>query len=151
MEFNYQRTRKHTIGKLVVMCLAMLLPLVLIGVFGSIYNFIKGDQALDLKIFRYVVCIIFEAIIILKIVLYARIISSEEWARKYFVKKRDERNMYIKQRTSGFTMKFLLFFEAIGMIVSGFISQQVFYCLGGVIVTTLLAYIFTYLYFSKKI
>lgn len=151
MEFNYSKTRKHAIGKLVVMSLATLLPLVLVGVFGAIYNFFKGSQALDLKIFRYVVLVIFEAIVIYKICFYLRIISSEEWTEEIYIKKRDERNIYIKQRTHSFTIKLALFVCGIGMIISGFLSKTVFYTLGSIIVVILLSHLFTYLYFSKKI
>ncbi len=151
MEFNYAKIRKHAIGKLIVMSLATLLPLVLVGVFGMIYDFFKGDQALDLKIFRYVVLVLFEAAVIWKIVLYVRIIVSEEWTEQNYIRKRDERNIYIKQRTNAFTLKLVLYISGIGMIVSGFLSKTAFYTLGIVVVVIIITHIFTYLYFSKKI
>lgn len=151
MEYNYQKSRKHTIGKLVVMSLATLLPIILVGVFGSIYDFFKGNQALDLKIFRYIVFIILETFIIIKITFYIRVIVSKDWAEQYYIKKRDERNIYIRQRTNSFTIKLLLFLEAVGMVSAGFFSKQIFYCLCAILVATLLIYLFTYLYFSKKI
>lgn len=151
MEFNYENTRKHTIGKLVVMSLSTLLPLLAIVLLGLIYDFFKGEQALDLKIFRYIVFIVFECAIISRIVLYIRIIVSKDWATAYYIKKRDERNVYIKQRTNSFTLKFVLFFEALGTIAAGFISAAVFYSIIAIIGVTLATYFFTYLYFSKKI
>lgn len=151
MDFNYKRTRKHTIGKLVVMSLATLLPLVLVAILGIVYDFFKGEQALDLKIFRYVVLVVFETVIIYKIAIYIRIIASKAWAEKYFIKKHDERCIYIKQRTSTFTLKMVLYLCALGMVVTGFINKTLFYCFGGVIAVTLLTLLLTYLYFSKKI
>lgn len=151
MDFNYKRTRKHTIGKLVVMTLATVLPLVIVAILGLVYDFFKGEQALDLKIFRYVVLIVFESVIIYKIAIYARIISSQSWAEKYYIKKHDERCIYIKQRTSTFTLKLVLYLCALGMIVTGFVNKTLFYCFGGVIVVTLLTLLITYSYFSKKI
>lgn len=151
MDFNYKRTRNHTIGKLVVMSLATLLPLVLVAILGIVYDFFKGEQALDLKIFRYVVLVVFETVIIYKIAIYIRIIASKTWAEKYFIKKHDERCIYIKQRTSTFTLKMVLYLCALGMVVTGFINKTLFYCFGGVIAVTLLTLLLTYLYFSKKI
>lgn len=151
MDFNYKKTRKHAIGKLVIMSLATLLPLILVGVFGIIADFFSSEQALDLQIFRYVVLVIFEAALIYKIVFYIRVIISEEWARSNYIKRRDERHLYIRQRTSSFTLKMILFVSAVGMIVTGFISKTAFYTLCGVVVVTVLTYIFTSLYFSKKI
>ena len=150
MEFNYQKKRKHTIGKLVVMSLATLLPIIAYFVLGAIYRFFESQDKMDLVVLRLLVLIIFEIIIALKIVLYIRIIASEEFASRYFIKKNDERNISIKQRTTSFTMKLSLYLMGIGMIVSGFFSKAIFYALGATIICEIIIYIFTQLYFSKK-
>ena len=94
MEFNYQKKRKHTIGKLIVMSLATLLPIIAYFVLGAIYRFFNSPEKIDLVVLRLLVLIIFELAIAFKIVLYIRIIASEEFANKYFIKKNDERNIY---------------------------------------------------------
>ena len=95
MEFNYQKKRKHTIGKLIVMSLATLLPIIAYFVLGAIYRFFNSPEKMDLVVLRLLVLIIFELAIAFKIVLYIRIIASEEFANKYFIKKNDERNLWL--------------------------------------------------------
>lgn len=150
MDFNYQKKRKHTIGKLVVMSLATLLPIIAYFILGAIYNFFKSPDKLDLVVLRLLVLVLFETIIALKIILYVRIIVSEEYAKKYFIKRNDERNIYIKQRTTSFTMKLSLYIMGVGMVVTGFYSKSLFYALGAIILGELLIYVFSHLYFSKK-
>lgn len=150
MEFNYQKKRKHTIGKLIVMSLATLLPIIAYFVLGAIYRFFNSPEKMDLVVLRLLVLIIFELAIAFKIVLYIRIIASEEFANKYFIKKNDERNIYIRQRTTSFTMKLSLYLMGVGMVVAGFYSKAIFYVLGAIIICEIIIYIFTHLYFSKK-
>ena len=150
MEFNYQKKRKHTIGKLIVMSLATLLPIIAYFVLGAIYRFFNSPEKMDLVVLRLLVLIIFELAIAFKIVLYIRIIASEEFANKYFIKKNDERNIYIRQRTTSFTMKLSLYLMGVGMVVAGFYSEAIFYALGAIIICEIIIYIFTHLYFSKK-
>lgn len=150
MEFNYQKKRKHTIGKLIVMSLATLLPIIAYFVLGAIYRFFNSPEKMDLVVLRLLVLIIFELVIAFKIVLYIRIIASEEFANKYFIKKNDERNIYIRQRTTSFTMKLSLYLMGVGMVVAGFYSKAIFYALGAIIICEIIIYIFTHLYFSKK-
>lgn len=150
MEFNYQKKRKHTIGKLIVMSLATLLPIIAYFVLGAIYRFFNSPEKMDLVVLRLLVLIIFELAIAFKIVLYIRIIASEEFANKYFIKKNDERNIYIRQRTTSFTMKLSLYLMGVGMVVAGFYSKAIFYALGAIIICGIIIYIFTHLYFSKK-
>lgn len=150
MEFNYQKKRKHTIGKLIVMSLATLLPIIAYFVLGAIYRFFNSPEKMDLVVLRLLVLIIFELAIAFKIVLYIRIIASEEFANKYFIKKNDERNIYIRQRTTSFTMKLSLYLMGVGMVVAGFYSKEIFYALGAIIICEIIIYIFTHLYFSKK-
>ena len=150
MEFNYQKKRKHTIGKLIVMSLATLLPIIAYFVLGAIYRFFNSPEKMDLVVLRLLVLIIFELAIAFKIVLYIRIIASEEFANKYFIKKNDERNIYIRQRTTSFTMKLSLYLMGVGMVVAGFYSKAIFYALGAIIICETIIYIFTHLYFSKK-
>ena len=150
MEFNYQKKRKHTIGKLIVMSLATLLPIIAYFVLGAIYRFFNSPEKMDLVALRLLVLIIFELAIAFKIVLYIRIIASEEFANKYFIKKNDERNIYIRQRTTSFTMKLSLYLMGVGMVVAGFYSKTIFYALGAIIICEIIIYIFTHLYFSKK-
>lgn len=126
MEFNYQKKRKHTIGKLIVMSLATLLPIIAYFVLGAIYRFFNSPEKMDLVVLRLLVLIIFELAIAFKIVLYIRIIASEEFANKYFIKKNDERNIYIRQRTTSFTMKLSLYLMGVGMVVAGFYSKAIF-------------------------
>lgn len=150
MEFNYQKKRKHTIGKLVVMCFATLLPIIAYFVLGSIYRFFNSPEKMDLVVLRLLVLIISELVIGLKIILYIRIIASEEFANRYFIKKNDERNIYIRQRTTSFTMKLSLYLMGVAMIVAGFYSKAIFYALGATIICEIIIYGFTYLYFLKK-
>ncbi len=150
MQFDYAKKRKHTIGKLVVMSLAIVLPIIAYFVLGYIYKSVGGDDPLDLEILRVLVLVACELVIAAKIFFYVRIIASEDYATNYFIKKNDERNVYIKQRTTTFTMKFLLYVTALEMIIAGFFSKLLFYSLGSVIIVMGLTYFFTYIYFNKK-
>ena len=95
MQFDYAKKRKHTIGKLVVMSLAIVLPIIAYFVLGFIYDAFDGNDPLDLEILRILVLVVFELVIAAKIYLYVRIITSEDFATNYFIKKNDERNVYI--------------------------------------------------------
>lgn len=132
------------------MSLATLLPIIAYFVLGAIYRFFNSPEKMDLVVLRLLVLIIFELAIAFKIVLYIRIIASEEFANKYFIKKNDERNIYIRQRTTSFTMKLSLYLMGVGMVVAGFYSKAIFYALGASIICEIIIYIFTHLYFSKK-
>ncbi len=150
MEFNYQKKRKHTIGKLCVMSASTLLPIAAYFILSIIYEFFGSDNSLDLEVLRLMVVVVFELIIAFKIVHYIRIIISEDYATDYFIKKYDERNLYIKQRTTSFTLKLTLYIIAVALIVSGFFSKLLFYTLGGLIVVIAIVYFATLTYFSKR-
>lgn len=150
MEFNYQKKRKHTIGKLCVMSASTLLPIAAYFILSIIYEFFGSKDKMDLEVLRLLVLVIFECIIAMKIVHYIRIIISEDYATDYFIKKYDERNLYIKQRTTSFTLKMVLYIIAIGLIVSGFFSKILFYSLGGLIIVIGIIYFVTLTYFSKR-
>lgn len=150
MQFDYAKKRKHTIGKLVVMSLAIVLPIIAYFVLGFIYDAFDGNDPLDLEILRILVLVVFELVIAAKIYLYVRIITSEDFATNYFIKKNDERNVYIKQRATAFTMKFLLYVLALGMVIAGFFSQLLFYTLGSLAIVMILTNFIAYVYFNKK-
>lgn len=150
MEFNYQKKRKHTIGKLCVMSASTLLPIAAYFILSIIYEFFGSKNKMDLEILRLMVVVIFELIIAFKIVHYIRIIISEDYATDYFIKKYDERNLYIKQRTTSFTLKMTLYIIAVALIVSGFFSKLLFYSLVGLIVVIGIVYFATLAFFSKR-
>lgn len=150
MEFNYQKKRKHTIGKLCVMSASTLLPIAAYFILSIIYEFFGSKNKMDLEILRLMVVVIFELIIAFKIVHYIRIIISEDYATDYFIKKYDERNLYIKQRTTSFTLKMTLYIIAVALTVSGFFSKLLFYSLVGLIVVIGIVYFATLAFFSKR-
>lgn len=150
MEFNYQKKRKHTIGKLCLMSASTLLPIAAYFILSIIYEFFGSKNKMDLEILRLMVVVIFELIIAFKIVHYIRIIISEDYATDYFIKKYDERNLYIKQRTTSFTLKMTLYIIAVALIVSGFFSKLLFYSLVGLIVVIGIVYFATLAFFSKR-
>ena len=53
MEFNYQKKRKHTIGKLIVMSLATLLPIIAYFVLGAIYRFFNSPEKIILRMLNH--------------------------------------------------------------------------------------------------
>ena len=114
MEFNYQKKRKHTIGKLIVMSLATLLPIIAYFVLGAIYRFFNSPEKMDLVVLRLLVLIIFELAIAFKIVLYIRIIASEEFANKYFIKKNDVSEELIKEYEDKLPSEMIAFWKEFG-------------------------------------
>lgn len=150
MQFNYQRTRKHTIGKLVVMSLSTILPILLWFVVGYFCKD-KYEEYESLMVYRLIILLIAEGLICLRIATYIRIIVSEEWATNYFISKRDERNTYIRFRSQTFSRKLMLYGETIAMIVTGFINQILFWTLGIIVICTVLTDLIAHFYFSRKI
>ncbi len=139
---------KATKIKLVLACLATLLPVIIVS---SLEAILKEQFNYELLVLRYLVFGILEAAIIFKIAIYSLIIGSEKWRIKLYTKYNDERNAFIKTKSYNLVIKTILFLNALFMIVAGYYKQPHFFFLLSIeCILILLIYGICYLYYRKK-
>lgn len=149
--YDLQRLRKTTKIKLVFMSISIIVPILAIMILTPLSAKYFSDYVkLPVKVLRYAVVAFGEIFIICKLVYYGRILGSEAFARHTLIKKNDERNIFIRQKYSLFTIKMVFFLLLIGIIISGFLSTTVFVTLIAVAVAIFLTEMITMLYYNKK-
>lgn len=147
MEFNYEAYKKHTIVKLIFMSIGLAIPVILIC---FVLPHFEADIKNDLKVIRWIVLAFFEAAIVYKLYKYIRIIINADYAKDYYIKLNDERQVFIRQKSSTFTLKLLLYCLALGAIVAGFYNSYVFYTLLLVIGFIVVSNIIITIFYNKK-
>lgn len=144
---NMEHFRKVTKIKLILMCLATLLPIVIVS---SLEAFIKKQFGYEFLVLRYLAFALFELAIILKIVNYCLIITNENYCLKIYTKIRDERNIFIRSKIQNITIKTILFLNAIGLICAGFLDPLIFIVLAIETGIIIILYFSAFFYYRKK-
>ena len=144
---NLPRYKKVTKIKLILMCLATLLPILIVS---SLEAFIKKQFGITFLVLRYLVFSLCELSIILKIIHYILILKNEDYCLKVYTKINDERNIFIRAKTHSFTIKTILFINAILLIVFGFIEPLVFIVLASESLLIVIILIISAVYYNKK-
>lgn len=139
--------KKFTKIKLIIMCLATLLPIVLVA---PLETFIKENFNIEVLVLRYLVVALYEICIILKIVRYILILTRKEYCSMQYTKAIDERNIFIRNKTQNFTIKTILFFNSLALIISGFLEPLIFMVIASESLVIVIIYFAAYLYYRKK-
>ncbi len=146
---NIEHLKKTSLIKLIIMCLATILPIVLLVIFELIPN--REESALaDLIIIRYGILVLLEGYIGLKIYKYIKILNSIDYAQNEVIKRNDERNKFIKLKTESMTIKICIYALGIALIVTAFINRFIFYTILGVVLFAVICFIVVNLYYTKK-
>ncbi len=146
---NIEHLKKTSLIKLIIMCLATILPIVLLIIFELIPK--REESALaDLIIIRYGILVLLEGYIGLKIYKYIKILNSIDYAQNEVIKRNDERNKFIKLKTESMTIKICIYALGIALIVTAFINRFIFYTILGVVLFAVICFIVVNLYYTKK-
>lgn len=146
---NIEHLKKTSLIKLIIMCLATILPIVLLVIFELIPK--REESALaDLIIIRYGILVLLEGYIGLKIYKYIKILNSIDYAQNEVIKRNDERNKFIKLKTESMTIKICIYALGIALIVTAFINRYIFYTILGVVLFAVISFIVVNLYYTKK-
>lgn len=128
MDAAFSRFIRVTKGKCIVMCLATLLPAIIVTVFEPLVSS-HFEVTTTMVMMRYIIFVLFEIYLIYKIVGYFRVLSNKKYAEERFVRSTDERLIFIRQKSYSFTYKFVLYSLCVGLVVTGFINAIAFYTL----------------------
>lgn len=137
--------KRHAKNKLIVMYLAILLPIILVTVFETVFENLQITSI----VLRYVAFVLVEAWIIYKIVRYHLILGKPGYAEEMLTKLTDERNVFIKAKSLILAIKIILFINGVALICAAFISAIIFYCILAELVAFLIVYFFVTLYFKR--
>ncbi len=146
---NLDHLKKTSKIKLIIMCLATILPIILLVVFELIPN-LENSAVADLIIIRYGILVLLEGYIGLKIYNYVKILTSVDFAQAEVVKRNDERNKFIKLKTESMTIKICIYALGIAILVTAFINRFIFYTLIGVLFFAVVSFVIVKIYYSKK-
>ena len=146
---NLDHLKKTSKIKLIIMCLATILPIILLVVFELIPN-LENSAVADLIIIRYGILVLLEGYIGLKIYNYVKILTSVDFAQAEVVKRNDERNKFIKLKTESMTIKICIYALGIAILVTAFINRFIFYTLIGVLFFSFVSFFIVKIYYSKK-
>ncbi len=158
MEFDIIKYRKATIIKIVFVTIMIALPLILASVliphYAETFSRDKTNPAIDSN-FASQVCAFFllifiESICAYKLSCFARVVSSEDFAKKYYIKTHDEREQYITREANATAMRLSLYVLGICACISGIYDMKVFIALLTAFVTEVLIYILSYIYYKYK-
>ena len=149
--YDLNKLKKTTKIKLIFMSISIAIPIIIISILTPLsINHFSDYVNIPIKVLNYLIVVCGETFVICKVVYYARILTSEEYAKKTLIKKNDERLIFIKQKYSLFTLKMMMFLLLIGIIVSGFINTIVFVTLCIVLVVSIITWAITMLYYRTK-
>ncbi len=146
---NIEHLRKTSKIKLIIMCLATILPILLLVIFELIPKDDKSALA-DLIIIRYGILVLLEGYIGIKIANYIKILSSVDYAQAEVVKRNDERNKFIKLKTESMTIKVCIYGLGIALIVTAFINRYIFYTILAVVLFAIISFVISKLVYTKK-
>ncbi len=155
---TFDRFLKNTKLKLIIMSISTLTPIIIIIVMNilgdSLINFENGVFAdilkTDMIVFTYLLLALFEGAIIYKVYKYARILLNNEYANNEFIKKRDERNRFIKSQASNLIAKIFIYVLVVVTIFSAFTNRVLFYSLFFVLIIYFIIHIIVTVYYYKK-
>ncbi len=148
---NIERFVKLTKVKLILMCLATLLPIVIVSSLEAFFDkqFADFPETLFL-VLRYIVFALCELSIIFKIISYILIIKKTDFREQVYTKYVDERNTFLKAKTAVFTIKTILFLNSLLLIVFGFTNPIAFIVLAVETLIIVIIYFGSYYYYKKK-
>ena len=148
---NLEHLRKSAKLKLIIMCLATIIPIISIVILEFSFLELRSFNSVisDLLFARYNILILLEAYIITKIFDYIKIFTLIDYATSEVIKKNDGRIKFIKLKTESMTIKIFIYLISIALIVTTF-CRYIFYTLLGVLLAVFITYFSILIYYSKK-
>lgn len=155
---TFDKFLKSTKLKFIIMSISTLTPIIIIIVMNilgdTLINLENGVFAdilkTDMIVFTYLLLALFEGVIIYKVYKYARILLNSDYANKEFIKKRDERNRFIKSQASNLITKIFIYVLVVITIFTAFTNRVLFYSLFFILIVYFIIYIIVTIYFYKK-
>ena len=155
---TFDKFLKSTKLKFIIMSISTLTPIIIIIVmnilgdtFINLENGVFADiLKTDMIVFTYLLLALFEGVIIYKVYKYARILLNSDYANKEFIKKRDERNRFIKSQASNLITKIFIYVLVVITIFTAFTNRVLFYSLFFILIVYFIIYIIVTIYFYKK-
>ena len=161
MEFDVIKYRKVTLIKMIITIVMIIIPILLAGIIIPYY--INVFSQLEEQINRLnetvdrvaqgaamILIFLIEGILISKLACYARVETSEDYAKKYYIKTHDERLQHIMTEANAVAMKFSLYILGICTSISGCFDAKIFLALLLTFFGELFIYLGSYLYYKHK-
>ncbi len=160
MEFDWNKYRKITIKKIVLLIIMMVLPIIIafslipqyVQTFSAVHT-IGGQNLSSTQVgtfCAFALAIFIEIILGYRLSCFIRIETSETYAEKYYIRTHDERNQYIDHMASSATMKLSLYILGVVTAIAGCFDQVVFYTLIAAFFSMILISLGTFLYYKHK-
>ena len=150
MEFDYTKYKKQTIFKIVCICIAIALPIIAELALIPEYTRTFNDDVEAARICAGILVVFVEIICVWKLSCYVRIMTSEKWAEKFYIKTHDERLTLIDRKANTLSMLVSLYVIGFSAAIAGCFDSKTFFTLLAVFFGILIIYGLSYLYFSKK-
>lgn len=149
---NIEKLRKLTKFKVLVSIISAALPLVIVSILEVLLNIFDAPLSVlpDLMAFRYLISIVLEAYLAVKLVKYAKILRNDEYANEYLLEKNDERNNFIKVNAYTTSIRISFMTLMFVMIIAGFINRYVFYTILAVFIIQMGTYYVVKLIYNRK-
>jgi hypothetical protein len=149
---NIEKLRKLTKFKVLVSIISAALPLVIVSILEVLLNIFNAPLSVlpDLMAFRYLISIVLEAYLAVKLVKYAKILRNDEYANEYLLEKNDERNNFIKVNAYTTSIRISFMTLMFVMIIAGFINRYVFYTILAVFIIQMGTYYVVKLIYNRK-
>jgi hypothetical protein len=162
MEFDLIKYRKSTLVKIIVTCVMIVIPLILAGIIIPYYinvfsqleeQIAKINETVErvAQAAALVLVILIESILIVRLVHFCRVETSEDFAQKYYIKTHDERLHHITTKANAVAMKGSLYVLGVCTAIAGCFDAKVFLALLITFFGELIAFIGSYLYYKYKI
>ncbi len=161
MEFDVIKYRKVTLVKMIITIVMIIIPILLAGIIIPYY--INVFSQLEEQINRLnetvdrvaqgsalILVFLIEGILIWKLACYARVETSEDYAKKYYIKTHDERLQHIMTEANAVAMKLSLYILGICTSIGGCFDAKVFLALLLTFFGELFIYLGSYLYYKHK-
>lgn len=155
---SFEKFLKFTKLKLIIMSISTLTPIIIVVVMSILGNYLMSLQntifqdilKTDMIVFTYLLLVVFEGVIIYKVVRYLRIVSNNEYAKQEFIKKNDERNRFIKTTSNNLVTKIFIYVLVVIAIFAAFTNRVLFYILLALLATYLIIYIAVNIHYFRK-
>lgn len=161
MEFDVIKYRKVTLVKMIITIVMIIIPILLAGIIIPYY--INVFSQLEEQINRLnetvdrvaqgaamILIFLIEGILIYKLACYVRVETSEDYAKKYYIKTHDERLQHIMTEANAVAMKLSLYILGICTSIGGCFDAKVFLALLLTFFGELFIYLGSYLYYKHK-
>ena len=149
---NVEKLRKVTKIKVAVSIVSASLPLVIVSILEMLINLFNAPLSVlpDLIAFRYLISVVLEVYLVVKLIKYRTILKDDEFAKDYLISKNDERNNYIKLNANATSVRISFMTLMFFMIISAFINRYVFYTILGVFIVQMGTYYVVKKVYNKK-